>query len=228
MKKIFFIVALATFLSVPSVVLAQCFQYKTCGSCQYYQRQRFVPRLIVWSPCTTTGSPRSYASQATTTSSPCSNCPSNASCSTDSCSGESEAPSYTAPSCSDDSCDSCEYVPSAAGNIPVERRDQQLTLIERLNAARARFSLPALTFDQSLESGASIQASICSRFGRLVHGYGVAEILAQNTSDFDVAVVQWLKSPAHRALLLSGSFRRCGIGVVRDDYGRVWYAVQFR
>ena len=224
MKRLFFAVALAAFLTVPSVANAQCFQYRSCGSCQYYyQRPRLFPRLFSWTSCTTRAS---YACQNSTTSSPCSSCPSDSSCAGGNCSVESEsAPSYSAPTCSDGSC---EYVPSESGNIPVEGYAQRRTLIDRLNAARARFSLPALAFDQSLESGASIQASICSRSGRLVHAYGVAEILAQNSSDFDGAVNQWLNSPAHRALLLSGSFRSCGIGIVRDGYGRSWYAVQFR
>lgn len=219
MKRLFFAVALAAFLTVPSVANAQCFQYRSYGSCQYYyQRPRLFPRLFRnCYPVGNFSTPRSACGTCATRSA-------SPTCSDGSCS----VPTEPEPSCENCEGGSCEYVPSEAGNIPVEDYAQRRTLIDRLNATRARFRLPALAFDQSLESGASIQAGICSRSGRLVHAYGVAEILAQNSSDFNGAVAQWLNSPAHRALLLSGSFRSCGIGIVRDGYGRSWYAVQFR
>lgn len=99
-------------------------------------------------------------------------------------------------------------------------------LVERLNATRARLGYSRFEFDATLERGASYQASVCRSYGRLIHAGGVAEILAQSSS-LDGAIQQWLASPPHRALLLS-SYRRAGVGVVRDAYGRSWYAVQFR
>lgn len=99
-------------------------------------------------------------------------------------------------------------------------------LVDRLNATRTRLGYSRFEFDATLERGASYQASICRSYGRLIHAGGVAEILAQSSS-LDGAIQQWLASPPHRALLLSG-YRRAGVGVVRDAYGRSWYAVQFR
>lgn len=225
MKQSILVAALSAFLlSLTTTANAQIFY--SCGSCQsYYQRPRLFPRLFNCGACMTTGSRLSCGYQPMTTTSPCSSCHTNSSRSTNSCSVEEEAPTYTAPNCADGSC---EYVPTENGNVEIETYKTRRTLLDRLNAARERFGLPSLVLDQSLESGASIQASICSRSGRLVHAYGVAEILAQNSSDFDGAVNQWLNSPAHRSLLLSAGFRRCGIGLVRDGYGRSWYAVQFR
>ena len=102
------------------------------------------------------------------------------------------------------------------------------TLIASINAVRARYGLRALATDAYLESGAYTQASFCSQIGRLQHASGVAEILAQNNQGLETAISQWLNSPGHRALLLSGSFRYAGVAVVRDRYGRVWCAVQFK
>lgn len=218
MKQSILVAALSAFLlSLTTTANAQIFY--SCSSCQAYaQRPRLFPRLF-WN-CYPSGN-------FSTTHSACGACATrsaSSTCSGGSCSVQTE----TEPSC--DSCagGSCEYIPTENGNVEVEKYTASRTLLDRLNAARDRFGLPSLVLDQTLESGASIQASICSRSGRLVHAYGVAEILAQNSSDFDGAVNQWLNSPAHRSLLLSGGFRRCGIGLVRDAYGRSWYAVQFR
>lgn len=218
MKQSILVAALSAFLlSLTTTANAQIFY--TCGPCQACaQRPRLFPRLV-WNYYS--------AGNFSTTRSNCGACATRSAsqtCSDGSCSVHTE----TEPSC--DGCEggSCEYVPTESGNVEVEKYTARRTLLDRLNAARERFGLHSLVLDQSLESGASVQASICSRSGRLVHAYGVAEILAQNSSDFDGAVNQWLNSPAHRSLLLSGGFRRCGIGLVRDGYGRSWYAVQFR
>ena len=130
------------------------------------------------------------------------------------------------PDCSLGTCS--EYVPTKDGNVPVERYDERKRLVSILNATRARYGRNALQLDATLERGAIAQAGFCSRLGYLQHASGVAEILAQNSSDFDGAIRQWLASGPHLAILTSTSFSRCGIGVVRDRYGRVWYSVQFR
>ena len=101
-------------------------------------------------------------------------------------------------------------------------------MLDSVNATRARYGLAALRLDASLEKGAQYQAGVCSASGTLQHGSGVAEILAQNTQGIEVALTQWLNSPSHRALLLNGSFRYAGVGVVRDAHGRAWCAVRFR
>ena len=96
------------------------------------------------------------------------------------------------------------------------------------NRIRAQYNLPALRADTALDSGCESQAAYCSRVGQLVHGGNNAEILAYNYSGFDAAIVQWLNSPAHRSLLLSGNYRAAGVAVVRGNDGRVWCAMRFR
>lgn len=102
------------------------------------------------------------------------------------------------------------------------------SLLAEANAVRAQYGLRALSLDIRLESGSNYQASFCSRIGRLQHGQGVAEILAQNYSGFAQALSQWLQSPCHRALLLNPNFSLGGAAMVRDSSGRVWCAMQFR
>lgn len=96
------------------------------------------------------------------------------------------------------------------------------------NRVRAQYNLPALSADSVLDSGCETQAAYCSRVGRLTHGGNSAEILAYNYSGFDAALVQWLNSPAHRALLLAPNYRAAGVAVVKGKDGRVWCAMRFR
>ena len=118
-----------------------------------------------------------------------------------------------------------EYCPTGA--CPLRQAGQRVaSLLDSVNAVRARYRLPALTLDASLESGARYQSQICAGSGCLIHGSG-AEILAQNSQGLETALNQWLNSPAHRALLL-GSYRYAGVAVYRDSYGRAWCAVKFR
>ena len=132
-----------------------------------------------------------------------------------------------------------EYVPQPAksacptGACPIAAPIKQkvakavASLLSRANATRARYGLPALQYDQTLEVGAESQAVYCSQIGTLRHGSGVAEILAMNHSGFDQALSQWVASPGHRALLLGG-YSRAGAAVHVDAYGRVWCAMRFR
>lgn len=129
-----------------------------------------------------------------------------------------------------------ETVPGVS-QAKVEQTEQTLrenvakrvaNLLASANAVRARFGLPALSLDTGLEQGAARQTKICASSGTLIHGYGVAEILAQNSQGFETALNQWLNSPGHRALLLSPNFRVAGASIYRDSYGRVWCAMQFK
>ena len=132
---------------------------------------------------------------------------------------------------------STEYVPTTEGNVPAheyleakKNADAPLatTFLLAANRIRARYGLPELTSDATLDAGCASQANYCASVGALIHGAGVAEILAMNSSGFDSALNQWLASPAHRAILLSGQYRVAGVAVVRDRNGRVWCAMRFR
>lgn len=96
------------------------------------------------------------------------------------------------------------------------------------NRVRAQYGLAALSADETLDAGCENQAAYCSRVGQLVHDGASAEILAYNYSGFDAAIVQWLNSPQHRALLLAPNYRSAGVAVVKGKDGRVWCAMRFR
>lgn len=96
-----------------------------------------------------------------------------------------------------------------------------------VNRMRARYGLQALRGDTALDAGCAQTANYCATCGTLAHTGG-NEILAQNAQGLEVALNQWLASPAHRSLLLSRSFTVAGVSVVRGKDGRVWCAMRFR
>lgn len=138
-------------------------------------------------------------------------------------------------------CESCgEYAPVASEGTLVYRscptgacplkttaRNAVASLLDALNATRARYGLHALSYDSTLTGGSQYQASYCASRGALIHGSG-AEILAYNNEGVETALRQWLNSPAHRALLLSPNFTRGGIAIHRTSSGRVYVAARFR
>ena len=162
------------------------------------------------------------------------------------------APSAPTVAPCDPVCESCErgeYLPTDDGNVCVDGTCPIRTAVRATtnvavqtvknvaattrfllaaNRIRAQYGLTALQADATLDAGCETQARICQSRGALIHGGGNAEILAYNWSGFDAALVQWLDSPSHRALLLAPSFRTAGVAVVRGADGRVWCAMRFR
>lgn len=132
-------------------------------------------------------------------------------------------------SCNVDPVGRDEYVPTDAGNVPVEeyRGTKTSGWLAAVNRTRAAFGLSRLRGDATLDAGSENAANYCASIGDLVHTAG-NEILAYNSSGIEVAIQTWLQSPAHRAYLLSPSFTAAGVSIVRDRYGRVWCAVRFK
>jgi uncharacterized protein YkwD len=104
------------------------------------------------------------------------------------------------------------------------------------NAARADAGLPALSADPCLARMAERHAQRLAAAGRLYHqdlgavmsscGVSTAgENVAMNYTGSSDMVDQWLKSPGHRANLLSSRFSLIGVGVAQARDG-AWYGVQ--
>lgn len=248
MKRIFISLIIAAFVLTTTTANAQLFR-RGCygGSCSYrsayvsaqtgywtsgqcygssaspcFPAQTYSNAESPCEPCAPTDAPRYYGAVVdsvkpcepveTTTPTPCEAC------------GEYE-PIKTSTglvyrSCPTGACP-LQTATRAASNVVA-------TLLDRANALRAQYGLSALSYDATLTAGSQYQASFCASRGALIHGTGVAEILAQNSQGLETALNQWLNSPAHRALLLSPNFRFGGVAVHRDSTGRVWCAMRFR
>lgn len=142
----------------------------------------------------------------------------------------SASPEPCAPveSCGEYAIEGETVVKCPTGSCPLTTRNVVSSLLAGCNATRARYGVASLERDAELERGALAQARYCATVGSLVHGGGVAEILAYNSADGANAIAQWLNSPAHRALLLSRGYTKAGAASYTDVRGVTWYAVRFR
>jgi uncharacterized protein YkwD len=224
------IVAAAVALSATST-FAQCWG----GRC-YSRGYTYASPYGYWTsgPCVQ----RTRGAVAMEGAAPCADTPNRYSEVVDAC-----VPVESVPACGaveTTSCESCgEYAPVKTNEGLVYRscptgacpltsaRTAVASLLDALNATRARYGLHALTYDSTLTGGSQYQASYCASRGALIHGSG-AEVLAYNNEGVETALRQWLNSPAHRALLLSPNFTRGGIAVHRTSSGRVYVAARFR
>ena len=68
------------------------------------------------------------------------------------------------------------------------------------------------------------------RMGRLfkaiAHSNGGAENVAFNYKNAEIVVQEWLKSPGHRQNI-RGNYNLTGIGIARDEQGRIYYTQMF-
>jgi uncharacterized protein YkwD len=105
-------------------------------------------------------------------------------------------------------------------------------VLDEVNQARARHGLAALRASESLERSASAFARHLMRSQRFAHGRRIrasrrfrtlGEALALRVGPRPLrhatTVRSWLRSPGHRALLLSRSFRYAGAGWTRGRFG---------
>jgi hypothetical protein len=120
----------------------------------------------------------------------------------------------------------------------------ELQVVERTNAERAKINLPPLKFQADLHAAARWLAEDMAqkdyfdhtdRQGRSIdkrlpdYGYtdyrAIAENIAAGMRTPEAAVKGWLKSPGHRANMLSKHYREIGVGYAFDSkskYQRYW------
>lgn len=114
------------------------------------------------------------------------------------------------------------------------------SVISRLNAIRAQHGVRRLLAARGLARAADAQSSAMARTGAFSHGAmsarvrryvraraigeTIAWVPASQGSSAAAVVGAWMRSPGHRATLLSGTFRR--IGVARHAAnGRMFFTV---
>jgi uncharacterized protein YkwD len=101
-------------------------------------------------------------------------------------------------------------------------------VIEKTNAERRRHGLPALVPDEGLLRSARRHAAWMTRSRNLRHtSAAVAENIAAGQSSSSEVVNDWMRSPGHRANILSRSHRRIGVAAYRTASGQVYWCQQF-
>jgi uncharacterized protein YkwD len=126
-------------------------------------------------------------------------------------------------------------VPALAAGPGLDRGEASVA--RALNRARARYGLPRLRVDRRLAAAADLHShqmlsggyfahgAFAARVHRFVRSRAVAETLALVSratcrhGRVRTVVGMWLHSAPHRAIVLSGTYRRVGIGARRGRMG---------
>ena len=111
----------------------------------------------------------------------------------------------------------------------VVRAVAETVALARINALRARAGAGPVVLDDSLTDGCVAHSVYMSRLGRLSHASGYPEIIAQNGSGMEFAVVnQWARSAGHYQIMTGRQYTRVGLGLYRDSSGRCWCTARFQ
>jgi uncharacterized protein YkwD len=116
-------------------------------------------------------------------------------------------------------------VPAYAAANRAER-----AIVRLVNAERARYGLPRVRLSGALTRAAQRHSWDCLRYdslshttGRITRARASGEALAWSQrgagSGASSIVNMWMRSSAHRAIVLNGKFRRIGVGRVRGKLG---------
>jgi uncharacterized protein YkwD len=101
-------------------------------------------------------------------------------------------------------------------------------LIEQTNAQRAKYGLPPLAVDQSLEKTARSHTVWMTNSRNLQHSnINVGENIAMGQRTTGEAVTDWMNSPGHRANILNSSYKRTGVAAFQTPDGTIYWCQQF-
>lgn len=101
-------------------------------------------------------------------------------------------------------------------------------IVAESNTARAQAGAAPLVVDCRLMASARRHARRMAREMNMRHSNeNVAENVAAGQDNAHEAVVVWLRSPGHRANILSRSYRRVGVAGFIGPDGRAYWVQQF-
>jgi uncharacterized protein YkwD len=107
--------------------------------------------------------------------------------------------------------------------FPVEK-----SIVEKTNAERAKYGLPALELDPNLVVTARKHTWWMTRNRSMQHGnYPVAENIAMGQRSSTDVVRCWMNSSGHRANILNRGHRRIGVAAYTTPEGTTYWCQQF-
>lgn len=109
-----------------------------------------------------------------------------------------------------------------------ELNTTEVQILEKTNAQRAKYGLPPLVLDRSLEKSARSHATWMTNARTLQHtSKPVGENIAMGQRTSDEAVSAWMNSPGHRANILNNSYKRIGVAAYQTPDGTIYWCQQF-
>jgi uncharacterized protein YkwD len=124
-----------------------------------------------------------------------------------------------------DSTNSAE-APKKASEVELLQVEKEI--VDQTNAQRARYGLPPLIVDRSLERTARAHAAWMTNNRTLQHtSMSVGENIAMGQPTSGAAIGDWMNSSGHRANILSGSYHRIGVAGYHAPDGTTYWCQQF-
>ncbi|HZZ29311.1 MAG TPA: CAP domain-containing protein [Pirellulales bacterium] len=116
-----------------------------------------------------------------------------------------------------------------AGNVKIPKLyEVEQQMIQQTNSQRAKYGLPPLLVDQSLEKTARTHTIWMTNNRTLQHSTdNIGENIAMGQRTTDEAVSDWMASPGHRANILNTSYKRTGVAAYRTPDGTIYWCQQF-
>ncbi len=101
-------------------------------------------------------------------------------------------------------------------------------IIAGTNAQRARYGLPPLAIDPTLQTQARAQAAFMTNHQSLQHTTAaVGENIGMGQNSADEVVNAWMNSSGHRANILNGGYHKIGAAAYTAPNGSIYWCEQF-
>jgi uncharacterized protein YkwD len=101
-------------------------------------------------------------------------------------------------------------------------------IVDRTNAERARFGLPALEIDPALQRQARNHTAWMTNNRSLQHtSAAVGENIGLGQRSAQEIVADWMNSSGHRANILNGSYHKIGAAAYTAADGSIYWCEQF-
>jgi uncharacterized protein YkwD len=101
-------------------------------------------------------------------------------------------------------------------------------IIAGTNAQRARYGLPALVIDPTLQQQARGQAAWMTNHRSLQHTTAaVGENIGMGQNSAEEVVNAWMNSSGHRANILNGGYHKIGAAAYTAPNGSIYWCEQF-
>jgi len=125
--------------------------------------------------------------------------------------------------------------PVSMTTVPVRPEIKKLNLnsfeqgiVDRTNAQRAQYGLPALEIDPTLQEQARSHAAWMTNNRSLQHTSAmVGENIGLGQHSAEEIVTDWMNSSGHRANILNGSYHKIGAAAYTAADGSIYWCEQF-
>ncbi len=139
---------------------------------------------------------------------------------------DTKAPTEQAKASDSQKTDASKKDAQASDDAKLYEVEKQM--LAQTNAQRAKYGLPPLVLDQSLEKTTRSHAVWMTNTHTFEHSHiNVGENIAEGQRTPTEAFTDWMNSPGHRANILNSSYKRTGVAAYQTPDGTIYWCQQF-